>query len=292
MIITRLIGGLGNQMFQYALGRALALRNRTELKLDLHLLLDRTPLPGMVFRDFDLSVFRIRAEAAPKEEIPFLYRMHMSGSLSIRLDHVRRRCVWNPGRERHFHFDSSVLRLRDGAYLEGYWQSPKYFEDIDHIIRDDFSFVTPMPAHVLELEKRIADSDSTCVHVRRTDFVGTLRHDTVGMDYFANAFRVIQGKVRRPEVFIFSDDIDWCKANLKFDCRVNYVGQEFAGVKCACYLWLMSHCRHFIIPNSTFGWWAAWMNVGPDKTVVAPKRWFTDEDINTSDLIPRTWIRV
>ena len=114
----------------------------------------------------------------------------------------------------------------------------------------------------------------------------------MGVDYFANAFRVIQGRVHSPKVYIFSDDIEWCKANLMFDCDVTHVGHEFAGVKFACYLWLMSHCRHFIIPNSTFAWWAAWMNVGRDKIVVAPKRWFTDETISTSDLIPKTWIQV
>lgn len=279
-------------MFQYALGRALALRNNTELKLDLHLLLDRTPRPGMVFRDFDLPIFQICAGIVSKEEIPFLHRMHFSGSCSILLDYASRKCTPSPGRERYFQFDPRILQLADGAYLDGYWQSPKYFTDFEDTIRKDFTLVAPLPEKILALESKITGSETVCVNVRRTDFVGHRVHGAVEPDYYPKAFAFIRSRIPRPQVFVFSDDLEWCKKNTSFDCPTQFVEHEFAGPKFGHYLWLMSRCNHFIIPNSTFAWWAAWMNTEREKTVVVPKRWFGDDRVDTSDLIPETWARI
>jgi len=292
MIIVKLMGGMGNQMFQYAAGRKLAERHRTVLKLDLGFLLDRTPKENFVYRDYDLDVFNINAEFAQPYEIS-LFRSSMANSLPRLL----RKFVHNKKHikeHRDHHFNRKALNAPDNVYLDGYWQSEKYFADIEHIIRKEFEF--ELDSKCDAMAEKLRSVNAICVNVRRGDFVNnpiaSHFHGVCTLDYYHQCEKIIADKVSNPHYFIFSDDIEWCMENLTFKHEFTFVTHDFAGKKYEHYLHLMTMCNHYVIPNSSFAWWAAWLNPNKDKIVIAPKKWFHDKLINTKDLVPESWIRV
>lgn len=292
MVIVKLMGGLGNQMFQYALGKAMAKRLETTLKLDLDFLLDRTPRENFVFRDYDLDVFNLSVERALPDDIsPFFYQpKNKFDKLFSRL-----KKWWVPYtayREAHFHVDPAVFLLSGNIYLEGYWQSAQYFQDIEDEIRTDFSFRSPIAPTSKQLSDEIENKNSVCINVRRADFLNTSFHGVCNMNYFGPAIEFMASRVVNSHFFVFSDDPEWCLNNFKLPYRFTFVGHEHKGEKFSSYLQLMAQCKHFIIPNSSFAWWAVWMNQGDEKVVVAPTVWFTDSSWDTCDLIPNTWIRM
>jgi len=289
MIIVRLMGGLGNQMFQYAAGRALALHKGTTLKLDLEVLLDRSPNVKCVIRDFDLDVFSLKWERASRKEIERYARADTDRSLFNRIRQRFRPTICF--REPHFHFYASFFDLPANTHLTGYWQSPKYFAAYESHIRQAFRFVHPILPESQPLLERIQSDMSVCVNVRRGDFLTNPILGYCDMRYFAPAMEWMRKKLGNPHFFVFSDDPAWCIENFTAT-DTTVVGHEHKGVKFSNYLQLMSRCRHFIIPNSTFAWWAVWFNQNPDKIVIAPKRWFADASIHTADLIPSNWIRM
>ena len=285
MIIVRLTGGMGNQMFQYAAGRALSLKQGVPLALDTEWLLDRTPRPkflNFVFRNYDLDLFTIDATFAERSDVPLMYRSYLVGWAKHGLDFAARKFLRRPGQERNLRFDPKILALGPNAYLSGVWQSPSYFESIADVIRKDFMLKAPLSEQSARLKAEVQSCASVCLNVRRGDFVTSDVHGTMGTDYYDRAIAL----------YVFSDDIAWCEANLKFSFPTFFVGKEYKGPKYGEYLELMRACRNFIIPNSTFAWWAAWLSENPDKIVIAPKRWFLIEDIDTSDIVPEEWIRI
>ena len=152
MIIVRLQGGMGNQMFQYALGRSLSLKNEKELGIDLTFLLDRTPIPNFTFRDYNLGDFNIQARIVSKSEIPFLYRKYSLGFFMRYVDYARRRLLNTKGKEKKdYSFDKEKLEIKNDVYLEGWWQSFKYFENYKDDIRKDFTLKNPS----IEILKKI-----------------------------------------------------------------------------------------------------------------------------------------
>jgi len=293
MIIVRLQGGMGNQMFQYALGRALSIKNEVPLGLDLTFLLDRTPIPNFTFRYYDLDVFNIQANVASKNDIPFLYRKHNLGIFMRYIDYFRRKLINTPGKEKKVcHFDPVIMALESDVYLEGWWQSYKYFEDISDIIRKDFTLKDKLPLHIENLMEVIEKENSVCVHVRRGDYVGNSNHEIVGKEYYDLGIEKIKKTVKIDKIYVFSDDIKWCEENMKFSFPTMFVGQEYVGVKNEGHLMLMKSCKNFIIPNSSFSWWGVWLSEHKDKIVIVPKQWFGDKTINSDDLIPKGWIRI
>lgn len=289
MVVVRLLGGLGNQMFQYAFGRALAIKTATALKLDLTFLLERTPRKGFAFRNFDLNALNIRAQVAQQSDIPLLRRRLLSGRTGLWLDAISRRIL--PGRlsERHFYFCHPPAVKTRSLYANGYWQSPKYFEDIRPIIRRDFTLKVPLSGIDESLKARIRNADSICVHVRRGDFISSKTHCLLGPEYYESAVAYVRTRIATPQVFVFSNDLQWCRANLDFGVDTEFVESQQIP---AHQLDVMAACRSFVIPNSTFSWWAAWLNSDPNKVVVAPKRWFVDQSIRTDDLFPAQWVRI
>jgi hypothetical protein len=294
MVITRLKGGIGNQMFQYAAGRRLAFFNNVPLKLDI--VSDRnvaTPRP------YNLHVFNILEEWATPDEITRLKGQPARTCLLARLisrissqpRHVSSFVV-----ERHFQFDPEILNLPGNAYLEGYWQSEKYFKDCEDVIRRELSVKIPMNQPNEEMAHRIAgEASPVSIHVRRGDYVsdaGTNRyHGTCSLDYYRNAVDRVCGSAPGSHFFVFSDDIGWVKENVRLRQPVTYVDfnddkKNYEDLR------LMSLCKHHIIANSSFSWWGAWLNQNPDKIVIAPKKWFNDPSINIADLIPGSWIRL
>ncbi|EKD23702.1 MAG: glycosyl transferase family protein [uncultured bacterium] len=297
MIIVKLKGGMGNQMFQYAIGRNLATKLGTQLRLDLTFLLDRSPRKDFVFRDYDLDIFALDvAFAGPTDLKPFTqFRIsHLTKIYNIFPRLLGRPYVIS---EPHFHFSEAILKSSDNVYLDGYWQSEKYFKEIENSIRDDFKFRQPLEGRAAEMAAQIKNEDrAVCLNVRRADFVTSKKaqefHGFIGLDYYQKAVDLLVSKVGPLHLFIFSDDVDWCAANLKFNYPTTFVTKDYSGKKYEAYLQLMTLCRHYIIPNSTFAWWGAWLNSDPNKIVIAPKQWFKEASIDTTDIIPSTWIRL
>jgi hypothetical protein len=293
MIIVRLIGGLGNQMFQYALGRHLAEKLNTTMKLDVHELLDRSPrYKGFVYRDYDLSIFNIKFnEFATKKEVK-RFTLPKTGNKYV----FQFRKFFNQDKdvvkETCFHFDRNVLDTTGDCYLYGGWQSWKYFADIEDIIRQEFSFDFVLDEKSEKLRTEILKSNAVCLNVRRGDFVNHPVHGGLELDYYRDAVKLIKDKIENPYIYVFSDDIEWCKKNLLLQEQTVYVDHSYAGDKFKFYLLLMSCCKHFIIPGSSFGWWAAWLCNSPDKIVIAPRNWFNTDYYDTSDLIPESWVRI
>ncbi len=295
MIVVRLMGGLGNQMFQYALGRRLACEQKVPLKLDLSWFEANKTTAIEMPRDFALDGWQIEAAIATSED---LAQFQMKRSVETRL-----RCFFSFITkksskilfERGFAFDEGVLRARAPVFLEGYWQSEKYFRSIETILRNDFSLSTPLCVHSIPLLERIGQCTAVSVHVRRGDYISNSStnayHGACSIEYYRKAAGLIAERVASPHFFVFSDEPGWAKKNLTFSWPVTYVEHEES---CSDHqdIWIMSRCSHHIIANSSFSWWGAWLSSFKKKVVVAPRRWFRKSSIDTSDLIPPEWLRV
>jgi len=291
VIITRLEGGLGNQLFQYAAGRRLAAARNVPLKLDVSKLADptvRTP------RCYELGAFSIRAPLASRSEIEANIA-GAGGAVGRLLARRSKARSTQAASERGFRFDPEVLALPDGVYLSGYWQSERYFEDVADLIREELAFRTPATGRNAEISKEIADHHSVSLHVRRGDYLTDpavyAMHGVCSIDYYHRAVDFIRKRVSDPTFYLFSDDPQWVRENLDLRDRVRLLDHNGidAGVED---LRLMSRCAHHIIANSTFSWWGAWLDPDPDKIVIAPKRWFADDSIDTADLLPASWVKL
>jgi hypothetical protein len=291
MIIVRLQGGMGNQMFQYALGRSLAIKNNVPLGLDLTFLLDRTPMPSyFTFRDYNLADFNIEASIVSRKDIPFLYRKYKLGIFARYVDFIRRKFISTPGKEKKdFIFDLQILALGPNAYMEGWWQNPKYFEEYQSVIRKDFTLKN-RSEKIEKLIEEIKSKNSVCIHIRRGDYIVNDAHQVIQKEYYENALTIISKKEKIDCIYVFDrDDIAWCEENLKFNYPVVYVKNDISLAECVT---LMSTCKHFIIANSSFSWWGAWLGSYSHKIVIAPKLWLADESTDTTGLIPESWIRI
>lgn len=288
MIVVRLCGGLGNQLFQYAAGRSLAHARNTDLVLDLAWF--RNPPPSVTSRIYELEQYGIRARPADTLEA-CCCRLH-HGRFLRRIPFLPRR--WRHFRESGFAYDPAMLTLPDNIYLEGYWQSHHYFDGIAGLIRQELVPRVPLGARDQEIAKAISQGESVSIHVRRGDYVShkgaASTHGLCSLEYYRMAIDCVLSRVRSPDFFVFSDDPVWARENLKLPGRVTYVDHngEAAAFQD---LRLMALCDHQIVANSSFSWWGAWLNSRPDKVVVAPLRWFADGR-DTDTLIPAAWIRV
>ncbi len=291
MIISRLVGGLGNQMFQYAAGLRLASARNTQLKLDLSAFEDRTIRTP---RCYELGAFAVTAELADPEEIAALVERgdRLLGRLAARWSHGR---FSSPALERAFHFDPGVLSLADGVVLRGYWQSERYFADAADQVRREFCWKRDPAGKNAAMIADITNCNSVSLHVRRGDYLTNPdaheMHGVCSIDYYQRAVAYIVDRVSDPTFFLFSDEPDWVRENLDLRASVRLVDHNGpdAGSED---LRLMSRCSHHIIANSTFSWWGAWLNPNSDKIVVAPKQWFADDSLDTSDLLPASWVKL
>lgn len=301
MIIVKLQGGLGNQMFQYALGRRLSLRYQVPLKLDLsHLRPNLFNLLGVtVLRTYALRDFNIRAGFAQNRDLPFLSKIP-STRFTAGLNQINK--LLNPRgkevvREVPFSYTKnikSILDAGDNMYLDGFWNREMYFKEIATVIRRDFSLKKRMLGRVIKSVRHIRETNSVSIHFRRKDYAtnpNTRRfHGICGMDYYKKAIALILKKVKNPHFFVFSDDPEWVKNNFKIARPTTYVS-DICKLNNAEELVLMSNCEHNIIANSSFSWWGAWLNKNPKKIVIAPKKWFRVK-MNDREIIPPSWIRL
>lgn len=290
MVVVKLMGGLGNQMFQYAAGRALALYHGTQLKVDTTFL-ERDSKGAYTQRKYELDIFN-----AP---IVSLATADLERFLS-RGDGLARRLANKimPGLIKNVEFDEHGPTYRADfwqtprhVYLNGYWQSEDYFKGYRDVILRDFQIKEAYLNGVGEVLAQIESSNSLAVHVRRGDYVSSAIcnavHGVCSIDYYELAVAHIAKKQANLSLFVFSDDLPWCKAHLNFAFPVCYVetGSAFKD------LFLMQQCKHQVIANSSFSWWAAWLNRNPSKSVIAPKVWFQDPEMQSNDIVPGGWER-
>ena len=289
MIITRLIGGLGNQLFQYAIARNLAHIHKTNVKVDISV------FEIYKLHEYSLNQLKINESIASSRNIAHLKNPTISERIKAK---IRGRMPVPPAsyiRENHFHFDPDILDLPNNIYLDGYWQSPKYFLNILDILRKEFTPLLSPREKDLDILNKIKNSNSISIHMRRGDYVNNPKtqeyHGACDIDYYQHCIKLVADQVPEPHFFLFSDDPVWCEDNLHVDYRLTAVIHNDAKKNYED-LRLMSHCNHQIIANSSFSWWAAMLNKNPDKIVYAPQNWFKNSKNDTRDLLPETWIRM
>ena len=298
MIIVKLMGGLGNQMFQYAAARRLAYVNRAPLKLDLHWF-DNVP-KGDTTRKYGLHVFDCVQEVASESEVKSLRGMDISrwpGAIKRLLKSCRIEPDRYHVREKHYHFEHAILAYRGDASPDGFWKSPKYFDDVTDMVRNDFTFVRLPDSTTKRLLDQISSTDAVSIHVRRGDYVSNAitsqYHGLNTMEYYRSAIKRMLSLVPEPVFYVFSDDLQWVKNELQIDGEVVYVEHNNSDDTSFEDMRLMSACKDHIIANSSFSWWGAWLNPSRSKTVIAPKMWFNETTgVNTRDLLPGDWIRL
>jgi hypothetical protein len=289
MIIARLSGGMGNQMFQYAVARTLAIKNNTTVGLDVHDLLDRTPRKNFTFRNYDLDLFNVEGSFISQKSLPV---WHRSWGKSFFLNKIRRFIFGGVGQERGFKFKPEILAAGDGIYLDGYFQSHKYFESVTDVIRKDFTFKKPFSEYIENLKKEILSTNSVCLHVRRGDYVDNSFHDVVTLEYYSKAINLLSQKINLDKIYVFSDDIKWCRKNISFEYPISFIDEEYSAERSSGHFELMRSCKHFIIANSSFSWWAAYLAENKEKIVIAPLIWFGDKNISTDHRTPSSWLRI
>ena len=303
MIITWLTGGLGNQMFQYAAGLALAEHRRTVLKLDVSWFREYAGLEA--HNVYGLHCFNILEQFATANEIDCVRgvqltrteRWSVALARALRLYRYANRhtAPANWHRPPTFRFYPEFFAQPDNTYLNGMFQSERFFAPVADLVRLHFTFRYPPQPQVAEMAVRIGSGPSAALHFRRGDYArdSTFNQEigVIGLGYYHRAVRLLRERSPEATLYIFSDDID-------------AVAREFTPPDPHVFVrsvehwnpWdkirLMSLCDHIAIANSTFSWWAAWLNSSPDKLVIAPDPWFAHSGHDASDVVPAAWTRL
>jgi hypothetical protein len=303
MIIIKLMGGLGNQMFQYAASRSLAESLHVPLKLDLSFLSDKSPKENFTYREYALGPYGLQEDIISSKELDsFLKKARFFARLKIQGFNWRLLQNRLPIPKVISHYDlvlyPSFFSLSRNTYLDGYWQSEKYFSSLKDLIRKCFEISDPDINNSVDgiLNKR-DQGTAVSVHVRRGDYAQNAHiksvHGLCPISYYTEAMEFISLKIADPVFFFISDDMDWVNENFTpFEKKYKMVFQP--GKNEYHDLLLMQKCKHNIIANSSFSWWGAWLNSYSDRIIIAPKNWFADKSINDkiTDLIPMNWIRI
>ncbi|MDJ1483154.1 alpha-1,2-fucosyltransferase [Cytophagaceae bacterium YF14B1] len=291
MIIVRLNGGLGNQLFQYALGKTLSILHQTPFKIDI-------TWYKKGIRQYELRYFTINENIATDEDIALTTRITQRWThrldrnlIQPLLPYYKRHVVV----EKHFNFDPNILKVNSSAYLNGYWQNETYFKKIEEILRKDLQFKEPLDQQNRIISESILQQNAVSLHVRRGDYVSNPEYQqvfgTCGIDYYEKAIRWIGENVENPHFFLFSDDIPWVIKNINIPFPFTIIDHN-KGDKSYRDMQLMSKCKHHIIANSTFSWWGAWLNPDKRKKVIAPAKWANIETERSNYIVPTNWYKI
>jgi hypothetical protein len=297
MIILKLKGGLGNQLFQYAAAKQISLNNKVELLLD--------TVNGFINDPFErkycLDAFAINSGLVDEKYINnfFIKNRYFKKIYVLSQDiyHLNDRTYI---KEKSNEFDKDLYNLRPkrNVYLDGYFQTYLYFEDISNIIKNEFRFLEQPSISATEFLSEINITDSVSIHIR--SFNNGKKNDTskingiCGLNYYNKAIEYIKDRVKNPVFYIFSDNLEWARKNIistndsnfRFIAYQNNLGHDIDDFR------LMSSCKYNIIANSTFSWWAAWLNKEPEKIVIAPSEWFASKSVNQKEIYPENWIKI
>ena len=293
MIVARLFGGLGNQLFIYAAARAMSVRCNLPLTLDV----TSGFLNDQYGRNFSLGEFNIQAgmKRPSNDYLRYIDRWRLralrrvSSLLPLNFAPIVCEKDWSV-------FDRNVIGLKrkDNFYLEGYWKSEKYFSDTSDIIRRELKITGSISAESQSLAEGLKKENSIAIHVRRYSEVKIGAHDSrkaisnvLGEDYYRETMLQMANEVSNPHFYCFTDEPEWVRGNFCSGFPMTIVSHNHKHGDKHAYedLWLMKHCRRFIIANSTFSWWGAWLSDHPSKTVFAPR----PELCGNRDFIPDGW---
>jgi hypothetical protein len=293
VIIVKIQGGLGNQMFQYAAARRLSVIQNTKVWLDLSWfsLTDNQSST----RFFELENFMLEKNIIkhPEELYKLPYNSNKTRPLMLLNRALFSKNTYALYKEQKYNLNKPVLLAPDNSYLEGNWTTEKYFLDVRPKILSDFCWRNRPSKKNEELILKIESiPDSVSLHIRRGDFLNKVtleHHGVLDLKYYYHAEREIKKIVKKPHFFVFSDDTAWAKQNLKLKSQTSFIDHNNSGVED---LRIMKECKHAVIANSTFSWWAAWLNTNNEKLIFAPKKWLADPGMNTVDVIPKSWFKI
>lgn len=290
MIVVKLMGGLGNQMFQYAAAKALALEKNSRLLLDTSSF--DAVANNITKRKFELSCLNVKEDVASPAQIEKFEKPSLLTRVVNKTRPYYKKSVYY---EPHFHFDRNFFKASSNTMLVGYWQSEKYFTSISSVIRDTFAITGKLSAATVNIFEQASNTNSVSIHIRRGDYVSnpeTKRvHGSCDLDYYEKAIDILKTRSGVTHLFIFSDDISWARENIRSSLAtvfVDHTDEQHAYED----MYLMSSCKHNVIANSSFSWWGAWLNKNEGKNVIAPEKWFNDFPADTKDLYPSTWITI
>lgn len=288
MIVVRLMGGLGNQLFQYAAGRHLAHLNNTDLYVDTTFL--DSSVSNTTPRKYELDAFKVVNKIADEK---LLHDFHGS-DFSTRERMLTR--IISLGKNRKYKFDAygfdeQVLELKGNYYLRGYFQSEKYFKNITDIIRQEITIKDEFVPKDDELINQIRNNHSVSVHIRRGDYIRNLSsmdaHGLCSKDYYTKSIEFIRRELGDDlHFFLFTDDAAWVQKEMRWDINSTLIENKTTVED----FYLMSLCKNNIIANSTFSWWAAWLNINPSKKVIVPKHWSNNLLSESIEIVPKNWI--
>jgi len=286
MIIIKINGGLGNQMFQYAYAKAMEQKGY-DVKIDITAF-ERYKLHG----GYQLDKFNIDLEIVDKHKLVDLSILGFVSQIRNRLKIKNKNCLV----EESLLFDKNFLLPTDKKYIEGYFQSEKYFLGIKDLLQKQFSLNNnQLNSYTQEIKNQIKNSENSCsLHIRRGDYLNNKNlsvHGTCDLEYYKRSIKLMNSKIKTINYFIFSDDIEWCKDNLKMENTLFIENKNSLPHED---IYLMTLCQNNIIANSSFSWWGAWLNQNDDKIVIAPKRWFADDELykQSGDIVCDKWIKI
>ena len=289
MIITSISGGLGNQMFQYAIAKSIAKKRNDIFKMDVNF------YPKQTLRKYELDFFNLKENFATNEEIEAI-----KGKVTF-FSKLKKRLGYSNNHKSFFQekalstFDKDVFEYNDNVYLDGYWQNEKYFIDIKNDIYKDFTLKNEISIEAKRYLYLIQNSKSVSIHIRRGDYIQNVHtnnvHGICAIEYYEQAVSYITKRVDSPYFYIFSDDIAWCKENFNFIENKLYIDETKSAFDD---LELMKNCQHNIIANSTFSWWAAWLNENNNCIIICPKNWFANTKMQeeSKDILPKAWVKI
>ena len=298
MIYIRLQGGLGNQMFEYAFARALSLRFNDQICFD------KSGLTNLTHNVYSLDHFNItdtgfvdnynpqtKKKVGYKIMSHFTWRAYNKGGLKKKYK-VERKLQFLFNIFGIYYCTDGYVKthrsLSKDKYLEGYFQSTEYFKEYDEVIKKELIVKDRVLQKNKKLLEEIEKGESVCVHIRRGDYTIVTNHLVCTIDYYKKAVKLMKKKIKNYKFYIFSDDINWVKENIDFGCDVTYVEGNNPNYE---ELRLMYTCKHFIISNSSFSWWAQHLSSNDNKVVIAPSKWFNDKN-QVCDIYEDNWIRI
>lgn len=285
MIVIEASGGLGNQMFQYALYKKLESMNK-DVAFDTSFFRSKQKL-----RELEIGVFDVQYKSITDTEAAYIRGYGYQDTIIDKIKYKLKPSKYTSYVDTIESYQPKVLEM-DNVYLCGYWQSEKYFKDIRHIILEEFTFPVEVRKRTQELCEQMKRENSVSIHVRRSDYLTEQNAKVYGNicteKYYENAIAYIEIQIENPYYYVFTDDLEWARGYFSGN---NYtIVDQNRGKDSYADMYLMSQCKHNIIANSSFSWWGAWLNQNPDKQVLAPKKWFHNHD--KEEIVCQDWIRI
>ncbi len=290
LVVVRLSGGLGNQLFQYAAGRALSVKHNVPLYIE------KSFYAESPNRHYKLNSFNTCESVISKRELVATL-LKRKFKLSDYFKSVKSICLESNFlfSENSFSYNPDFLSIDVPVVLNGYWQSEKYFEEFFSWIKNDFKVIDNSGLLNAIFIDKISTENSVAIHVRRGDYLSNKQinsiHGICSDEYYVTAYKELVEKVGEVTPYFFTDDTEDARRIIKLIGKGVLINDVCPGSDVSDFL-LMTSCRHFIVANSTFSWWAAYLGSSPSKMVFAPLNWFKSTDYNTIDLIPLNWIKI